>query len=67
MAESDILVGAAEISEWLLGSREERRRIYNLAETSEHRLPTFKIGGTLCARKSTILSWIAAQECAGCR
>ena len=28
-------------------------------------IPTFKIGGTICARRSTLLAWIAAQEARG--
>lgn len=56
----DLLKGAAAIAEFVLGDREQRRTIYHLAETG--RLPTFKMGSTLYARRSTLLLWIRAQE-----
>jgi hypothetical protein len=57
---TDLLQGAADIAEFLFGSPGERRRIYHLAERS--RLPVFRIGVTLCARKSALVAWIEAQE-----
>jgi hypothetical protein len=46
----------------------ERRRLYHL--TSEvapaHRLPTFKLGGRIMARKSTVVQWIADREHGDC-
>ena len=59
----DILEGAAAIAEWLLGTPEQRRRIYWLAEKQS--LPVFRLGQTLCARKSTLNQWIGEQERAG--
>ena len=56
----DLLRGAAEIAAFLLGSRDQRRTIYYLAAHSN--LPVFKIGSTLCARKSVILKWVEQQE-----
>jgi hypothetical protein len=56
----DLLRGAAEIAAFLLGSRDQRRTIYYLATYSN--LPVFKIGSTLCARKSVILKWVEQQE-----
>ena len=57
----DLLRGAAEIAEFLFGSRERRRAIYHLASSSN--LPVFfKLGSTLCARRSTLKRWIAIQE-----
>jgi hypothetical protein len=42
-----------------------RRTIFHWAETS--RMPIFKLGATLCARKSVLLQWIAEQENNGWR
>jgi hypothetical protein len=62
----DILRGAEAIAEFLfLGASEDqrdrnRRKIYYLAESS--RLPIFRLGSMLCARKSVLLDFIAAQE-----
>ncbi len=35
-------------------------KVYHLAQTS--RLPVFKLGAILCARKSQLLAWIERQE-----
>jgi hypothetical protein len=56
----DVLRGAEAIAAFIFGDRSKRRQVYHLAETS--RLPTFKLGAMLCARRSTILRWIAEQE-----
>ena len=40
--------------------KSNQRRIYHLVDN--HGFPAFKLGGVLCARKSTILKWIEAQE-----
>jgi hypothetical protein len=56
----DILYGADGIAEFLYGDAKLRRKVYNLVETG--RIPHFKLGAGLCARKSVLLSWIAAQE-----
>jgi hypothetical protein len=56
----DILEGADAIAEFLFGSKEDRRRIYYLAESSK--LPVFRFGAVLCARKSVLLKYITAQE-----
>ena len=56
----DLLRGAAAIAEFLYGDRELRRKVYHLAATS--RLPVFKLGAMLCARRTTILEWIRRQE-----
>ena len=61
----DVLHGAAEIAEFLYGDRQQRRKVYHLAETS--RLPVFRYGARLKARRSTLLSWIADQERRGWR
>ena len=53
----DLLRGAESIGAWLgLSSR----WVYNLA--NKGRFPCFRLGNTLCARKSTLASWIASQE-----
>ena len=56
----DILRGANQIAEFLYGNRSERRKIYHLAEKS--RLPVFRLGSVLCARKSRLTEWIEEQE-----
>jgi hypothetical protein len=56
----DLLKGADEIAEFFYGDRRQRRKIYHLAETS--RLPVFRLGAVLCARKSQLMAWIEAQE-----
>jgi hypothetical protein len=56
----DLLRGADQIAEFLFGDPEERRKVYHLAETS--RLPVFRLGAVLCARRSVLLEWIAHQE-----
>jgi hypothetical protein len=60
---ADLLQGADEIAEFLFGDREQRRRVYNHVERGQ--LPVFRLGNQVCARRSAILIWIAAQE-AGC-
>jgi hypothetical protein len=57
----DLLHGADEIDRFIYGSSDEsnRRQVYYAAE--KHGLPTFKLGGAVSARKSTILKWIEAQ------
>jgi hypothetical protein len=64
---SDLLHGAQDIAEFLYGtpsnSREavsNQRRVYHAIE--KHHFPAFKLGGVICARKSTILKWIEAKE-----
>ncbi len=58
----DLLRGADEISEFIFGRRTHgnRRKVYYLAESS--RLPVFRLGSMLCARRSVLLKWIAGQE-----
>lgn len=57
---SDMLRGAGAIADFLFGNREDRRKVYHLAETS--RIPVFKMGALICARRSVLLKWIADQE-----
>lgn len=56
----DMLRGADEIAAFLLGDPKKRRSIYHLIERGN--LPSFKLGAVICARKSTLLHWIAEQE-----
>jgi hypothetical protein len=56
----DILHGADAIAAFLYGNEKFRRKIYNLVETK--RLPHFRLGSMICARKSVLLAWIKAQE-----
>lgn len=56
----DLLRGADEISDFVFGDKAQRRKIYHLAETS--RLPVFRLGSVLCARRSVLMAWIAEQE-----
>lgn len=55
---SDVLYGADAIAEFM--GIESKRRIYHLCESGS--LPIFRLGSRLCARKSTLLNHIKAQE-----
>lgn len=57
---SDILRGADQIAEFLFGTAKQRRKVYHMTENKT--LPVFRLGAILCARKSTLLAWIAEQE-----
>jgi hypothetical protein len=54
----DMLRGADEIAEFIFGERGSRRKV--LAECTK--LPVFRLGSVLCARRSVLLNWIAGQE-----
>lgn len=56
----DILEGAGAIAEYLFGTPELRRKVYYLAQTSK--LPVFRLGSVLCARKSVLAGFIKGQE-----
>lgn len=58
----DLLYGAAQIAEFLFGDPKQRRKVYYLIESC--RLPVFRLG-SICARRSTLIAWIAAQEKSG--
>jgi|HubBroStandDraft_6_1064221.scaffolds.fasta_scaffold169552_1 hypothetical protein len=60
----DLLRGASEIAEFVFGDAEDRRRVYHLAVEvkAEQRMPVFRLGNVICARRSTLLRWIAEQE-----
>jgi hypothetical protein len=56
----DLLVGATAIAVFLFGTKQKRRAVYRLVE--ERKLPVFILGGTLCARRQTLLHHLAALE-----
>jgi hypothetical protein len=56
----DLLRGAEEIAQFIFGDPRQRRKVYHAAAMS--RLPTFRLGAMLCARKSTLMKWIEEQE-----
>lgn len=56
-ATGDLLMGADAIAAFLGVTR---RQTYHLAYGGI--LPTFKLGGTVVARRSTLTRWLAEQE-----
>jgi len=60
----DLLIGAAAIADFLYGSTEYRyqRRVYYLTTRSKRKLPWFRLGSQIAARRSSIMAWIEAQE-----
>lgn len=56
----DVLRGAEAIADFIYGDARQRRKVYHLAETS--RLPIFRLGSVLCARRTVLLNWITEQE-----
>ena len=57
---SDMLEGADQIAAFIYGDRTKRGKVYHLVEANH--LPVFKLGKAICARKSTLLAFIAQQE-----
>jgi excisionase family DNA binding protein len=55
--ELDLLSGAEAIAAYI---GVKPRRVYHLAEG--RRIPVFRIGSTLCARRSTLLRWVEDME-----
>lgn len=55
--ELDLLTGAEAIAAFI---GVKPRRIYHLAEA--RRLPIFRLGSVLCARRSTLVTWIEEME-----
>ena len=58
----DVLVGAAAIALFLFGDKRLTRKVYYLAE--ERKIPVFRLGG-LCARRSTLTTWLQRHEAEG--
>lgn len=59
----DLLIGAEDIAEFMLGDRTKRRRIYHLQETGQ--IPLFYMGKQLAGRRSTLRKFIEEQDQAG--
>lgn len=57
---SDILRGADQIALFMFGTTTLRRQVYHLADKGK--IPHFRLGAIICARKSTLLQWIENQE-----
>lgn len=60
--DADLLYGVAAIAEHL---RLTRKQVYHLHDKGD--LPTFKVGATVCARRSTLARHFAEQEAAAAR
>lgn len=60
----DLLIGAAAIADFIYGSTEYKyqRRVYYLTTQSKRQLPWFRLGSQIAARRSSIMTWIEAQE-----
>lgn len=56
----DLLEGAAEISYFLYGRRGNRQRVYRAIR--DRKLPIFRMGNRICARRSALMSFIRTQE-----
>ena len=56
----DLLRGASAIAFFLLNDSGQRRVVYHLFE--KKRLPAFRLGKRIYARKSTLSAWIEALE-----
>ena len=61
----DLLRGADDIALFVFGDVKHRRKIYYFGNDAKVRMPVFRIGNVICARKSTLLRWIAEQESRG--
>jgi len=59
----DLCEGAEAIALFMYGTEKARRKVYYQIERGY--LPVFRLGQSLCARKSTLRQWIAEQERAG--
>ncbi|RRD21603.1 DNA-binding protein [Brucellaceae bacterium VT-16-1752] len=54
---ADLLYGVDPIAEFLgISTKQARHRI------REGRIPIFRIGGTICSRKTTLTRWLADME-----
>ena len=58
----DLLHGADAIAKFMFGDAKHRRKVYYLTGEAPRGMPHFKMGSVICARKSTLLNWIAQQE-----
>ena len=65
--EDDILVGVEAIAVFIYGpekGREPRNLRRTYAAVAKGDIPTFRLGGKIHSRRSTICQWIAASETA---
>ena len=60
----DLLRGADAIALFVFGDVKQRRKVYYYASEAKVRMPTFRMGNVICARKSKLLDWIERQEAA---
>lgn len=60
----DLLRGAGEIATFVFGSTQHRRKVYYYASDAKVRMPVFRLGNVICARRSTLIEWIERQEAA---
>jgi len=58
----DLLRGAEAIAVFVFGDAKHRRKVYYYASDAKVRLPVFRIGNVICARKSRLMEWIEFQE-----
>ncbi len=59
----DLLHGAEAIAIFVFGNVRHRRKVYYYAsDANVRRMPMFRIGNVICARKSKLIEWIEAQE-----
>ena len=56
----DLLEGAAAISNFLYGRKGNRQRVYRAIR--DRKLPVFRMGNRICARRSALMSFIRDQE-----
>jgi excisionase family DNA binding protein len=57
---SDILHGAGQIAHFLYGHEKHRRKVYRLVASGG--IPHFRLGATICSRKSALRGWIDNEE-----
>ena len=60
----DLLRGADDIALYVFGDVKQRRKVYYYASEAKVRMPTFRMGNVICARKSKLIEWIERQEAA---
>ncbi len=60
----DLLRGADAIAVFVFGDAKARRKVYYYASEAKVRMPTFRMGNVICARKSKLIDWIERQEAA---
>ena len=60
----DLRRGADAIAEFVFGDGSQRRKVYYFASEARLKLPIFRMGNVICARKSKLIEWIERQEAA---